>query len=154
MTKQYVILGILSLTVAFGAGCGSSDGFGREEDFVGTWQYTSGTRTTTCAGQSQTEIATGNLALSTGISSDLVMVDETCSLRFDIIGNTASLIPGQSCNAISNGSSMSIAFTALTITVDALIADMSRSATITVAGPTGTIACTYTETAKLQKISK
>jgi hypothetical protein len=153
MTIKQRILGILSLTVAF-MGCGSGDSGGHDDAFVGTWQFTSGTTTTTCAGQSETEISAGNLTLSTGISSDLVMMEDDCSLRFDIVGDTASLLPGQVCSTITNGASVNLTFTAMTFTVNGLMADLSRSCTITVAAPSGNIACTYTETAKLQKVSK
>ena len=89
------------------AGCGSSDSGGSDK-FVGTWKFTSGTTTINCPGLAvQTEPVTGNISVNQGSTSDLVMVDEQCSLKFDVkASTTASAVPAQSCTVTGTDGTM------------------------------------------------
>jgi hypothetical protein len=144
-----VIAGALAVV-----GCGGDDEDGGSGSFVGTWKYTSGTETSNCGGQSSTDMLMGNVTINKGISSPLILVDGNCSLLLDVNGSTASARPSQECVGISGGNSVTLKVTAYTFTVNGTIATESQSATAQVATPGGSVACTYTASGMLMKISQ
>jgi hypothetical protein len=151
---------LLALTLGLGSlGCDMSgeDGPAPEDEFVGTWTYTSGTRTTSCgAGAAQTEVLTGDppTILMRGISSPLVMIDGSCSFALDITGNTASARPGQQCATTANGASITFRLDSYTFTVDGIVADESGSLTVSATGPGGIVNCTRSQSGKMMKIAR
>jgi hypothetical protein len=152
MTKN--LCGVALAVVLGVAGCGGGEDGASVDNFVGTWNYTSGTSTTNCGGQSQTDMLTGGTTFSKGISSALVSSADGCTLQLDVNGSTASAKSGQECNQTSQGATVTLKLTAYTFTVNGIVADESASATLTGNGPGGTVNCTYTSTGKLMKISK
>jgi hypothetical protein len=149
------MVGILASVAALAAASCGSDGDGTD-DFVGTWNYTSGTSTTNCGpGTSSTEMVTGSTTLMRGIASALVSVDDGCTIALDVTGNTASARPGQQCSVTEDGTNVTIRFDSYTFTINGIVADESGSATLMGTGPGGVIVnCTYTMSAKLMKVSR
>lgn len=146
-------LGTAALVSLLCLGCGGGDGENLDQ-FVGTWQYTSGTVTTNCGSGSTTEQQSGNTVFSKGITSDLVSVADQCTFKLEVTGNTASTAAGQTCAVVESGVNFTLTVTAYTFTVSGTVADESFSATLQAAGGTGVINCTLTSTAKMQKVSK
>lgn len=81
--------------------------------FLGTWTYGTGaTATTDCPGQTpSTDIATSTftvalksantISLSAGSTLD-------CSIDFTVAGNTATIVPGQTCTVTSMGTTATV----------------------------------------------
>src|SRR5436190_1615306 len=86
---------LLAALGLWGCGGGSDD----TGAFVGSWQYSSGTMTTTCQGQGPVvNQLSGTVTVSKGISSPLVIVNPTCTLKITPNGTAATLDPaGQIC---------------------------------------------------------
>ncbi len=81
--------------------------------FIGTWTYGTGaTATTDCPGQTpSTDISTNSftvalksantISLSAGSALD-------CSIDFTVAGNTATIVPGQTCTVTSMGTTATV----------------------------------------------
>lgn len=140
-SRMMVLVGVLSAT----AGCSSTD------DFVGSWKYTSGTMTTNCQGDSSTDALTGNITINEGSSSDLVLVDDECSLKLTIDGDKATLDGSQTC--VSAGGEISLTFTSFTFTTDdGETARLSSSGTATVSTGGASVTCTLSGSGDLEKL--
>ncbi|MEP6654830.1 MAG: hypothetical protein ABJA82_15815 [Myxococcales bacterium] len=165
---------ILSLVVAGmlagPSGCGSDsksgapDGGGGSPDagggkdlsrFIGTWKPTSGTLTTTCAGQSSTDAVTDNTVWAAGISSDLVQTDGSCALMANVTGSTASALPSQSCTQMSGTTTATLSTTAYTFSLSADGQTATESGSGILSGNSGGVAvsCSISITAAYQKIA-
>jgi hypothetical protein len=134
------------------ASCGSSST--DSSKFVGTWQFTSGTLTINCPGlATSTQAVTGNVTVSAGSTSDLVVVDSQCSLKLTVSGGTASAPPSQMCTTTDATSTEVDTFSAVVFsTADGKTAHLST--TFTAAYTEGGVSetCTATESADLQKL--
>jgi hypothetical protein len=73
-------------------------------EFVGTWRFEPGsTGLTACSdGSSATDPLTGGPRLEEGSDSDLIRVTEDCSILFDVEGDTASALAGQTCEGTTD----------------------------------------------------
>jgi hypothetical protein len=144
------------------AECGS-DGSARKTDaaavvqpFLGTWTPTSGAIALNCGGTITSDRATDTTKWVAGTTSDLVQPADSsgCSLRANVSGNTATLLPGQMCTQQTNGSSLTIALSTYTFTVasDGKTASEQASGTAVLTGAT-TADCTYNATVSYTKVS-
>ncbi len=141
--KVMVLAGILSAA----AGCSSTD------DFVGSWKYTSGTVTTNCEGQTSTESLSGNITINEGSSSDLVLVDDECSIKLSADGEKATLDGSQTCVSTGNGLTVSLTVNSFTFTTsDGETARLSSNGTATVSGGGASSTCTVNSSADLEKL--
>lgn len=138
---------ILAGVLASAAGCSSTD------DFVGSWKYTSGTITTNCEGESGTEGLTGNITINEGSSSDLVLVDDDCSLKLTIDGDKATLDGSQSCTTSLEGGTATLTINNFTFTTDdGETARLSSNGTATISGGGISVTCTVTSSGDLEKL--
>jgi hypothetical protein len=160
MTSR-LAMGVSAALLALGFGGCSSSGADNSM-FIGAWQYSSGTSTITCQGQGPvTSQLSGTLTVSTGVSSPLVVVGPTCTLKITPNGSAAVLDPaGQICPPTSGVDANGTAYTET---------DTYQSGSFTVAGITGTLAesgsallvgggasttCMFTANGTLNKVSK
>lgn len=139
-SRVMILAGVLSAA----AGCSSTD------DFVGSWKYTSGTLTTNCQGESSTDPLTGNITINEGSSSDLVLVDDQCSLKLTIDDDKATLDGSQTC--VSDGGEITMTFNTFTFKVDDTTAHLSSSGTATVSTGGVSITCTLSGSGDLEKL--
>jgi len=142
-SRVMILAGVLTAAV----GCSSTD------DFVGSWKYTSGNITTNCEGQSGTEALTGNITINEGSSSDLVLVDDDCSLKLKIDGDKATLDGSQSCTMSVSGGTLSMTINSFTFTTsDGETGRLSGNGTATVSGGGVSVTCTFSQSADLEKL--
>jgi hypothetical protein len=154
-SRSVSTLGLVAIFYAASlAGCGGGDDSGGVDGFVGTWNYSSGTSTTNCGGQSETDMLTGGVTLSKGVSSPLVSLSDGCNLLLDVTGSTATARPGQECSMTKNGVNATAKFTAYSFTINGIVADESGSGTLMASGAGGSVNCTVTSSGKLTKVSK
>lgn len=123
--------------------------------FIGTWKYTSGTMTVTCPGQAATTVTmSGNITVSKGATSDLVVVDGDCSLKFDVNNSTtADAQPSQTCTTVdSTGTEVDTYTSVVLSTSDGATAHVSLTLNAALSSGGQSMTCTATETADLQKL--
>lgn len=136
MKRVMILAGVL----ASAAACSSTD------DFVGSWKYTSGSMNVTCGNEPPVPITlSGNVTINEGSSSDLILVDEECSLKLSIDGDKASLDGSQTCVAEGGDS---LTYSAFTFTVDDTTARLSASGSARFQG----IDCTFSGSGDLEKL--
>jgi hypothetical protein len=142
------------------AGCSSS---GSDNSmFVGSWQYSSGTETITCQGLAPvTNQLSGTVTVSTGISSPLVIVGPTCTLKISPTGSSAVLDPsGQVCPPTPGVDANGTAYTETdtyqsgSFTVAGITATVAESGTALLVGGGASTTCSFTENGTLNKVSK
>jgi len=136
-----------------GGGTGGAPMTGNLMQFTGTWQYLSGTGTANCGAGSQTEQLMGTFKVMTGIDSALVIIDGTCTLKMDVSGNVATLRSGQTCMSVAMGNSATLNVNGGAMTVNGTTASLQYSGNITLVVSGQSLACTYTETSTVMKIS-
>lgn len=94
--KSGVLCVIGCFVIAF-AGCGFED-TADIDGFTGTWNWNDGSSMdVNCPNGNDVQSLGGNDTFVEGNSSDLVMIGDECNLDFDVTGNTASIVSGQSC---------------------------------------------------------
>lgn len=135
-TRVMILAGVL----ASAAGCSSTD------DFVGTWKFTSGETKANCQGLSNEEDLSGNITITEGSSTDIILVDSDCSVPMDIDGDKASIDGSQTC-VFPGGDSLT--FTSFSFTTsDGESARWSASGTARSSG----VDCTFSQSADLEKL--
>jgi hypothetical protein len=131
---------ILASVLASTVGCSSTD------DFVGTWKYTSGSMNVICGSDTLPPITlSGNITINEGSSSDLILVDEECSIKLTIDGDKATLDGSQTCVAQGGDS---LTYSAHTFTVDDTTARLSANGSARVQG----VDCTFSGSGDLEKL--
>lgn len=86
-----------ALLVFWASGCGIGEQRSISQ-FSGTWSEEAGsTFELTCNGETWTDDSTSNITLSEGTNSDLIYADDECTLEFDVDGDRATIVPGQTC---------------------------------------------------------
>lgn len=141
--KLTVLVGILGAAM----GCSGTD------DFVGSWKFTSGSIISTCDGQAQTEAITGNVTINEGSSSDLVIVDDQCSIKLKVDGETASLDGSQSCTGVENGITVTLNYSTYTFTTsNGETGRLSAGGTATLTQAGQAVTCQMNITADLEKL--
>lgn len=144
---------VLALTLS---ACGGDKGDDLNQ-FIGTWQATSGTWTMVCQGYPSTGAVTGNVVWRAGIGSDLVQTDPSgCSIMADAQGSTASGAPSTTCiGSDGAGGVQTTTFASYTFVVspDGHTATENSSGQVTFVEQGVTLPCTLNETASFQKIS-
>ena len=154
MRNAIKMVGLLS-ALALSA-CGGDKGDDLNQ-FVGTWQATSGTWTIVCQGYTYTGSVTGTFIWSAGIGSDLVQTDSSgsCSLMADVRGFTASGTPGKSCTQPDDsGGVRTTTYSTYTFVVspDGHTGAENSSGQMTFAAQGASVVCTFNETGSYQKI--
>jgi hypothetical protein len=106
--KVMVLAGILSAA----AGCSSTD------DFVGSWKFSSGNMNMTCPGQTipPFDLSGSIITINEGSSSDLVLIDEGCSIKLSIDGDKASLDGSQTCVSVTDAGSFTLTYSTYNFT--------------------------------------
>jgi hypothetical protein len=67
--------------------------------FVGTWNVVAATLTVTCSNNFNDALTvTDPLIFTLGAGFDLANTGPVCPLRYDVVGHTASALPGQTCD--------------------------------------------------------
>lgn len=122
--------------------------------FIGTWMFSGGTLTMTCKGPPSVSQLMGNLTIKAGVSSALTVLDDSgCNVNYAISGNTATAVPGQSCDTKYMGMAAKQMPGALTImTSDGKSATYAGSMSLT--DPNSGDACSGTVAGSLNKSSK
>jgi hypothetical protein len=149
--------GFLSLASML-ASCGSSSSDGSSasvDKFVGQWKFTSGTITVTCPDPIGvlTVAESGNVTVSKGATSDLVVTTDQCSLKFDVTASTASALSGQSCTTVdADGTEVDSYNNAVITTSDGVTAHFSANITAAITAGGLSVTCTGTESADLIKL--
>ena len=143
----------LSLIALLATGCGPT-----AASFKGLWTYSSGASSTTCTVNGRPAASTGepkgNEVLSGGTDSDLVLVDASgCNLKFNLAGNQATAIPGQTCTSTSGNVTTYIKVITYTLTLSADRASYAEAANLsfTESGPGGVAECVFNSNAQLNK---
>lgn len=125
------------------------------DKFVGTWKFTSGTIIVTCPAPIGvvTIAETGNLTITKGATSDLIVTNEDCSLKFDVAGTTANALAGQSCTMVdADGTEVDTYNAAVITSSDGVTAHLSATITAAITSGGASVTCTGTESADLQKL--
>jgi len=125
------------------------------DKFVGTWKFTSGTITVTCPAPIGvfTVAESGNVAVTKGATSDIIVTNEACSLKFDVAGTTANVLAGQSCTMVdADGTEVDTYNTAVITSLDGVTAHLSATLTAAITSGGASITCTGTESSDLQKL--
>jgi hypothetical protein len=139
------------------AGCGGTP----FADFIGTWQFQSGTNNVACpppVGASMPALV-GNLTLEPAIGADLVSLDNAgCDSQFTVSGTTATAKTGVACERpdpnVGAGVMASSTFTSLTlVTTDGKTMTDTFAGNITFTNTMGSIACTFSGSGSLTKVS-
>ena len=91
---QYRMGCLVAMVAVLGlVGCGDDI-----DDFTGTWSWNDGSSASgSCEGESFNESLSGNVSIIEGSTSDLVVSDDDCNWNFDIEGDDANIVAGQSC---------------------------------------------------------
>ena len=133
------------------AGCGSDSDTSK---FVGTWQFTSGSMIINCPGYATQNVSvTGNVTVSKGSTSDLVVVDNQCSLKFSVSGTTANAAPGQICTMTdATGTEVDTFSDAVFSTTDGATGHLSATLNLAMTSGGASETCQATESADLQKL--
>jgi hypothetical protein len=88
---------ILVLTVCLG-GCRHKEPGADLSKFLGTWDVVTGNLTLTCSTkQVRTIPVTEPIVFVAGTSSPLLDSSAVCPVRYDVSGNVATALPGQTC---------------------------------------------------------
>jgi hypothetical protein len=125
------------------------------DKFVGTWKFTSGTVTVTCPSPIGvfTVAESGNLSITKGATSDLIVTNEACSLKFDVASTTASALAGQSCTMVdTDGTEVDTYNTAVITSPDGVTAHLSATLTAAITSGGASVTCTGTESSDLLKL--
>jgi hypothetical protein len=147
-----ILMSLVALSTI--ASCGSSDGKDTDK-FVGTWKFTSGTSTVNCPGlAADTQPVTGNITVSKGATSDLVVVKDDCSLKLSLAAaTTADALPSQSCTTVdATGTEVDTFSSVVFSTSDGATAHLSMTLTAALTGGGSSLTCTVTQSADLQKL--
>lgn len=157
-STMMLLMGLTTMTLA---ACGGDGGGGNKKlsAFVGVWLPTAGTSTTTCGAQSGSSQVTDTVTWTAGASSDLVStLADSCVLRANVTGSTASLAPPATCtfNGVDDDGyayteTMTLTGYTFALAADGLTASESESATMTFAVAGETVNCGFTQTASYQK---
>ncbi len=152
-TVKGILASLVVVSAVALASCGSNST--DTSKFVGTWKFTSGTLTVNCPGAAAvTQSVTGNVTISKGSTSDLVVVDNECSLKFSVTNaTTADALPAQSCTTIDTTSTEVDTFSSVVFTTtDGVTGHLSASLNGAITSGGASETCTATETADLQKL--
>lgn len=125
------------------------------DKFVGTWKFTSGTITVTCPAPIGvlTVAESGNLTITKGATSDLIVTNEDCSIKFNVAGTTANALAGQSCTMVdADGTEVDTYNAAVITSADGVTAHLSATLTAAITSGGESVTCTGTEAADLQRL--
>jgi hypothetical protein len=87
---------------------------GPADRFVGRWQYVSGTFSYLCNdGRSGAQPPSGVQTFARGTDSDLEIVGGNCLAKFNVSGDDATALPGQSCALMNCRNNTTTTFTGL-----------------------------------------
>jgi hypothetical protein len=133
------------ITVALTA-CGSSGA-----EFVGTWQLDTGPDTWSCDGVGGSTNLTGTFTIQEGVSGNLVATNPFgCTIQLTPNGDTATVVPNQSCSETIGTDPQLDTFTSGTVTLTD-----PNTMTMTIGGTAigGGESCTFSFTPTLTKLS-
>ena len=143
------------------AGCGGGED--STAPFVGTWQYSSGTRMTTCPELGVvTEALMGTLTVAKGVDAPLVVLVNggTCQLKLDPGGTSATLRAAQICPAFQGTFNDGTPYTETdthntgSFVVNGRTAVISESGSGQIVGGGRTFICTFTMNGTLNKVTQ
>src|SRR4051794_29077918 len=88
--------------------------------FEGTWTSAKGSLTLNCVGYPpKTLDDMGTVVISKGTMSDIVAVSDGCELAANVAGNTATILPGQSCSGMGDGETDDFSYNSGTFVIGA-----------------------------------
>jgi hypothetical protein len=122
--------------------------------FVGTWQYAMGEERLACDGRPpRTNNLTGvGIMISPGMDAPLVLANEACSFRFDVMEQVASARAGQTCELKDGTSTIKYALTSWAFSLQGAGAMETSAWVITFTDPSGNLRCDYATSGRLQKL--
>jgi hypothetical protein len=121
--------------------------------FTGTWKYTTGTEVANCGAQNFTEQLSGNFKIEKGTDAPLVIIDDSCVLKMDPSGTTATLRAGQTCTEVTMGNSATLMVNAGSMVVTGTTATINHSGNLTLILNGASVACRYTVNGTAMKIA-
>jgi len=124
--------------------------------FTGTWEFVSGTETTVCEGFRETSPIQGNISVSEGVTSDLVIETRTtdCVSRFFASGDTASVDTSDRCRIRDGETQVEFEPVTGTFSVEGDTAEYDHTTEAEVTMQGRTIYCTVTGSGKLQRVGR
>jgi hypothetical protein len=150
--SRFGLVLVFALAVLATPSCGESGGGGDQTaPFLGTWAFASGALTPTCPipGLAPLDLTGGPVLLEKVDDSTLsATLNSTCVLKFRASGNTATVLPNQTCTldlgAPIGPQPIQIMTWTLTIAGDQLNCTIAGSASVCTAMGTGVLARTST----------
>lgn len=98
LTSTLIIAGCIAFILSLGVGCAQGD---ESDDYVGTWQISTGSLTFSCPWGSETTETHGLITYLAGNNGHLVRSDHNtaCVFRFKQGDAGPTLLPGQACES-------------------------------------------------------
>jgi len=143
------IIGVIWL-IAMAGGCGNGDegpagGSTEAALFVGQWSYRPGAvNRMTCGSQTRETVLNGTETLQLGSSAALEWVSGSLGCRFDLTidGDTARVVPGQSCHVAAGANSGTLEVKSASFTLSASTRTMVASGSAAARYDDGRTPCT------------
>jgi len=159
--KVTVRAGLITAALAL-AGCGGGGG-NLTDEFIGVWQYNSGTLSVTYPGSpASSSPVVGNVTLTRGATSDLIYTatanGDVCSLLFDVRGAVASVLPGTGCTleltdpVDGTPYNLTLSPATWTLRLSGRVITENANGNCTEEEPAGSVSCTFSQSALLGKL--
>lgn len=148
---------VAALVASLGlTGCSGGDDDGGVAQFVGKWQWTTGSEQATCNGTAFTPTQlSGSFNVSRGTDAPLVIdIGPNCNLRFQNNGSAATVRGGQTCLSTAGGATITLNYTAGTMIVTGFAAMVSAGGNFTYNEAGQTFQCTFTQGGTAMKVGQ
>jgi hypothetical protein len=125
--------------------------------FIGTWQYTTGTQTSTCGSKSTTTALSGQMVqLQQGTATGTIeyIGPNGCDFALSVSGDTLTAAPGATCTEMMNGITAMETITALTATLSGTTITENGAVSAVLNDNGVSEDCTASTTATLTQVSK
>lgn len=153
LTRSLSVATLLAALSLAGCGGGDDDDLGQ---FIGKWQWTTGSAMATCGGQpGNPNQLTGTFNVSKGTDAPLVIdISSDCNLRFQNAGNAATVRGGQTCLSTADNITVTLNYTAGTMIVTGFAATLSAGGNFALNANGQTIMCTFTQSGTAMKVGQ
>ena len=155
---ENVILLMVGVLVAGGCGFEAEEDQSSVDDFTGLWSWNSGSNIDeNCPSNSYTASQTGNFTIVESSSADIVLSGDDCNYEFDVNGDRATIVSGQTCEQqvqAGDGSLVDVTWEwsvwTLELSGDSVTA--SGNGTTTYKGPGGEMDCSVSLNGSLSRV--